>query len=406
MPMPSSRTATAIAPPSSRARTAMGMSGGENLTAFESRLKRICLNFARSVSICGRSGSTSSTNRGEDLAIPRMTWQTLYHRRDGEELRIDLHLPGLDLREVEDVVDDPEEMLAGVVDVLEKSEMFRIDLSLQPLGEDLGEADDRVHRRAQFVGHVREELALQTIRFLRAPVRVRELLGETRELVDAARGFAFELADAQPFLLQVRDADEEKVRRAGDEEHAREREQHRVIPERDLLHHQQRGDVRDGIARADEKRGELAGRERGHARRGDVPDEPRALHAARGIHAEGDEEDVAGPREGIEVAAMDAFAKEDIEDGGADAARRPDEKCPLQVEREHAERRAREPGQQPERVDEEMIPLDREIKAENARAFGETLGHGLWRDCTPLGLIRSSPRETRCTSRPSSPRPS
>ena len=54
-------------------------------------------------------------------------------RPDREELRIDLHLPGLDLREVEDVVDDAEQVLPGGVDVLEEAEVLRLDLLRQPL---------------------------------------------------------------------------------------------------------------------------------------------------------------------------------------------------------------------------------------------------------------------------------
>ena len=125
MPMPSSRTDTVIAPPSSDARIVIGESGGENFTAFESRLKRICLNFARSVSICGRSAATSMTIFGvcaghaaHDLA------DAVDDRPDGEGLRIDLHLPGLDLREVEDVVDDAEQVLAGGEDVRRKPRCF------------------------------------------------------------------------------------------------------------------------------------------------------------------------------------------------------------------------------------------------------------------------------------------
>ena len=111
----------------------------------------------------------------------------------------------------------------------EEAGVLRVDAAVEALHEDLREADDRVHRRAQLVRHVRQELALQPVRLLDAPVGVgnlaRALLqfaGEPGQLVDLAALVRLELADAQPLLLQVGHADEEEVRRAEEEKHARE----------------------------------------------------------------------------------------------------------------------------------------------------------------------------------------
>ena len=100
----------------------------------------------------------------------------------------------------------------------------------EALDQDLGEADDRVHRRAQLVAHVRQELALQPVGLLDAAAGVLQLVaaplqlfGQARQLGHLARLFGFELADDEPLLLQIGDAGQEEERRAEEEEHARER---------------------------------------------------------------------------------------------------------------------------------------------------------------------------------------
>ena len=51
-------------------------------------------------------------------------------------------------------------MLAGGVDVLEVLVLLVVEVAEHPLDQHLGEADDRVKRGAQLVGHIGEELAL------------------------------------------------------------------------------------------------------------------------------------------------------------------------------------------------------------------------------------------------------
>src|SRR5205085_8500261 len=80
----------------------------------------------------------------------------LHHDRIGREI----HLPRLDLREVEDVVDDAEEVLAGGVNVVEELFLAIGDASFESRLEYFGETDDRVERCPQLVAHVREKLAL------------------------------------------------------------------------------------------------------------------------------------------------------------------------------------------------------------------------------------------------------
>ena len=79
-----------------------------------------------------------------------------------EIAQFQLHLAGFDLREVEDVVDDAEQVLGGAADLVE---LF----GLRPVGgtaaQDVGEADDGIHRRANFMAHVGQEGTLGLIGF-------------------------------------------------------------------------------------------------------------------------------------------------------------------------------------------------------------------------------------------------
>ena len=79
---------------------------------------------------------------------------------DAEVLGQELHLAGLDLREVEDVVDDRQQVLAGPVDLLQVGRRVLGDLLGGQLLEQLAVADDGVQGRAQLVAHVGQERAL------------------------------------------------------------------------------------------------------------------------------------------------------------------------------------------------------------------------------------------------------
>ena len=67
---------------------------------------------------------------------------------------LDVELAGLNLGEIEDVIDDAEQRRAGVVDLADVVALLGIERRLE--GE-VREADDGVHRRADLVAHVREE---------------------------------------------------------------------------------------------------------------------------------------------------------------------------------------------------------------------------------------------------------
>src|SRR4051812_30238361 len=87
------------------------------------------------------------------------------HRvRDGgrqvEDGKLELHAAGLDLREIEDVVDEREKMTARLVDVLQVIELLGVQLTEHLVDQHFREADDGVQRRPQLVRHVGEELRL------------------------------------------------------------------------------------------------------------------------------------------------------------------------------------------------------------------------------------------------------
>ena len=74
-----------------------------------------------------------------------------------ERLGLQFELAGLDFGKVQDVVDDVQQGLAGLVDHLEE---FRLPLLDSTAQQQLGHPDDGVQRRADFVAHVRHEIAL------------------------------------------------------------------------------------------------------------------------------------------------------------------------------------------------------------------------------------------------------
>jgi hypothetical protein len=74
--------------------------------------------------------------------------------------RFQVQLAGLDLRHVENVVDDAEQMVRRVADLVEALAVLRLaDVAL----EQVGHAEDGVHRRADLVAHVGQELALRPV---------------------------------------------------------------------------------------------------------------------------------------------------------------------------------------------------------------------------------------------------
>ena len=82
-------------------------------------------------------------------------------------------------------------MAAGGQDVLQVLGLLLVHLAEHPLGQHLGEAEDRVQRGPELMRHVREELRLVAAGRLELPALVRDLLEEPRVL-DGQRRLAGE----------------------------------------------------------------------------------------------------------------------------------------------------------------------------------------------------------------------
>ena len=82
------------------------------------------------------------------------------HLADLDRDRIDLQHAGLDLGEVEDVFDHAQQRVGAHLDQVEILALLGLE---RGVAQQLRHADDPVHRRADLVAHVGEELALRRI---------------------------------------------------------------------------------------------------------------------------------------------------------------------------------------------------------------------------------------------------
>ena len=82
------------------------------------------------------------------------------NRRQGKVGLLELQLAGFDLGQIENVVDDRQQMLGGGGDLVQLVGLFG---RRSGAAHEVGETDDGVHRRADFVAHVGQERALGQI---------------------------------------------------------------------------------------------------------------------------------------------------------------------------------------------------------------------------------------------------
>src|SRR5437867_1158409 len=115
-----------------------------------------------SLTLISRNSRKSLSASGKPWPIRTLDgWPTLER---GTRLAVERHLAGFDLREVEDVVDQREQMLAATEDVADEPPLLVGHLAQQPIPEHFREADDGVERRAQLVRHVGEEFRFHAAR--------------------------------------------------------------------------------------------------------------------------------------------------------------------------------------------------------------------------------------------------
>src|SRR3954462_2616017 len=105
MPTPVSRTDTIASSPTTRASTSTDPPTGVNLTALVSRFTTTCLSLTSSAHTSPTPAEISSATVSRwRTARSRTQRQPLLEQRGQRERgRLELHPPGLDLREVEDL---------------------------------------------------------------------------------------------------------------------------------------------------------------------------------------------------------------------------------------------------------------------------------------------------------------
>ena len=156
-----------------------------NLTALASRLSRICRSRVTSPLTAGRHVALEHVGEVE-LLLRRARADEVERRLDAlaqiERLRLDVHAAGLDLREVEDVVDDREQRVAGVAD---RGGVVALLVVERRVEQQPAHADHRVHRRADLVAHRGEERALRLVRRLGLRARASCASAKSRALRSA-----------------------------------------------------------------------------------------------------------------------------------------------------------------------------------------------------------------------------
>ena len=177
--------------------------------ALVRRLIRTCLMRVRSaMTECGVS------NVGKVMLMPRrcasgsiIDWHSSMHLDQRDRLQRHRELARLDDGQIEDLVDQLQQIPAGVQDLadalfLRRRRRRRIGL------HQLGEAEDGVERRAELVAHAGEEVGLGQIRFLGGGLGV----GQRRLDLVALRQVAGQFGEAAQIAGLIANGREDDVR--------------------------------------------------------------------------------------------------------------------------------------------------------------------------------------------------
>src|SRR5207247_9214014 len=129
------------------------------------------------------SGVEALSVRSLDLELPTLRRccasgpgaDRLQEDVEGDHFRPKLEFSGLDLREIEHVVDELEQVLARLADVAEEALLPIAERGGDLFGEQPRKTKDRVEGRSEFMAHVREELGLHSSRRTEGVVRGSEI---------------------------------------------------------------------------------------------------------------------------------------------------------------------------------------------------------------------------------------
>ena len=92
--------------------------------------------------------------------VPEIAVDVVAQAGEGDFFDLDRHGAGFDLREIENVVDEVQQVGAGRVDVARELDLLGRQVARDVFGQLLAEDQDRIERRPQFVGHIGQELGL------------------------------------------------------------------------------------------------------------------------------------------------------------------------------------------------------------------------------------------------------
>ena len=109
------------------------------------RQRRVAVDQAHQLQLLGMGGG-GEDGQGVLQQVPQVERDAVEHQ-----------LAGLDLREVEDLVDDAQQVVGGFFDGAQVVQLARGQLAFL---QQVGEAEDAVERRADFMAHVGQELGL------------------------------------------------------------------------------------------------------------------------------------------------------------------------------------------------------------------------------------------------------
>ena len=151
-----------------------------NLTALPTRLREDLAEAAGVAAQGARDVVVDEAGELEVLGLGRLRERAEHVAHGAPEVEVhdlEVHPSRLHLREVEDVVDDLEQAVAGGVDDLRVLALLRREVGVE---EQPRHADHAVHRRADLVAHVGHELRLEARRLeggLARPRRARRCSG-------------------------------------------------------------------------------------------------------------------------------------------------------------------------------------------------------------------------------------
>ena len=134
-----------------------------NLKALDSRFLSTCCSRLESVVMLRpRCGSISTSKDSCRFSASWRNGRATASSRFGEEdlLGVDRDGAGFDLRQIENVADQVEQVGAGAVDGAGELDLLGRQVAVGVVGELLAEDQDRVERRAQLVRHVGQEFRL------------------------------------------------------------------------------------------------------------------------------------------------------------------------------------------------------------------------------------------------------